>query len=1018
VLIAAALLLASSSPLLAQQASGLLIDVAGSAAADQSTAVDRTRVRSRAVRVDLPQLGTRGQRRAAGERLLLNLFQDASFSAALDRIDLTRNGFVWVGHIPGVVMSTVTLAIEDGVLYGTILTHDATYVIRTAGNGQHVVEQVDQSAFRPEAEPLEVDAPPVADPRPDPSSPAGDDSAAFIDAMVLYTPAAAAAAGGTLAINALIANAISVTNTAYGNSNVTQRVRLTYSGPVSYTESGDIEADLTNITNGAGSLNGVATLRNIYAADVVSLLTSTPGSAYCGIAWHMSSVSSGFAGFAYSVVEQSCAVGPLAFAHELGHNMGLRHDWYVDTQTTPYSYAHGQVNVGATPSTRWRTIMAYADKCTDQGVFCTRIPYFSNPSLTYNGSALGVPAGTNTSCTLRNRNNPACDSDEHLVLNNTALTVANFRRMPLTVISLTSDAAFPVAASTPVTWTAIANGGTSPYTYKFLVFDGAQWSVGRDWGTSNAWTWTPAVTGFYSFQVWVRNAGSAAAYDAWLGVGPAAVTGPAPLSISSFSANTSFPVVATTPVTWTADAAGGTGPYTFRFWVNNGSSWSLGQDWSPSNTWTWRPSAAGTYTFQVWARNAGSAATFDAWRPGGPVTVTDPPALSLTGMSPSLASPVAAGSRVTWTAAASGGTGPYTYEFWVHDGSAWTAGQDWSASNTWTWTPPGPGTYNFQVWARNAGSVATFDAWRPAGPFVVNGPPALTVTSFSSNQTFPVPAGTPVRWTATASGGSGPYTYKFWVYDGAAWTLGKDWSGSNTFDWVPSFAANYGFQVWVRNIGSDASYDGWGGFGPYGVGAPAALAVTSVTADRTFPVPAGTPVTWTALARGGIGPHTYRFWVNDGSAWTLGQDWSASSSWSWIPPAAGSYHFQVWVRNVGSASTFDEWLPVGPVSVSSPAPLAIASAALTPAASLIVGTPATVKVSAVGGAGPYTYKLWVYDGASWTVAQDWTPSSTLTWVPGASGTYWFQVWVRNNGSASQYDAWAPVGPFTTAADGR
>ena len=100
--------------------------------------------------------------------------------------------------------------------------------------------------------------------------------------------------------------------------------------------------------------------RFIYAADVVSLLTSTPGSAYCGIAWHMSSVSSGFAGFAYSVVEQSCAVGPLAFSHELGHNMGAHHDPFVaGAEQTLFPYSHGYVDLVA----RFRTIMSYTDQC-------------------------------------------------------------------------------------------------------------------------------------------------------------------------------------------------------------------------------------------------------------------------------------------------------------------------------------------------------------------------------------------------------------------------------------------------------------------------------------------------------------------------------------------------------------------------------------------------------------------------------------------------------------------------------
>ena len=252
-LLAAVLSLAGATALSAQQPPGLLIEVPGGAAADQSAAGDRTHVRARTVRVDLPQLGTREQRRTPSQSLLLNLFDDASYSVTLDRIDQTRGGFVWVGHIPDVAMSTVTLAIEDGAVYGSVLTPAATYVIRSAGNGLHLVAQIDQSAFRPEADPREVDAPPGGRTElADASPPAADDSAAFIDVMVLYTPAAAIAAGGSSAINALIANAISVTNTAYGNSNVTQRIRLAFSGPVAYTESGDIETDLNNITIGTG----------------------------------------------------------------------------------------------------------------------------------------------------------------------------------------------------------------------------------------------------------------------------------------------------------------------------------------------------------------------------------------------------------------------------------------------------------------------------------------------------------------------------------------------------------------------------------------------------------------------------------------------------------------------------------------------------------------------------------------------------------------------------------------------
>ena len=76
---------------------------------------------------------------------------------------------------------------------------------------------------------------------------------------------------------------------------------------------------------------------------------------------------------------------------------------------------------------------------------------------------------------------------------------------------------------------------------------------------------------------------------------------------------------------------------------------------------------------------------------------------------------------VTWTAAASGGTSPYTYQFWVYNGTTWTIGRSWSALNTWVWVPPAAGSYTIQVWARNAGSARPYDAWLGAGA-TITGP--------------------------------------------------------------------------------------------------------------------------------------------------------------------------------------------------------------------------------------------------------------------------------------------------------
>ena len=147
-------------------------------------------------------------------------------------------------------------------------------------------------------------------------------------------------------------------------------------------------------------------------------LIQEDGGGYCGISFIMSPVSNAFEPFGYAVVARSCATGNYSFAHELGHVMGARHDWNVDsTNNSAYAFNHGYVNKTPTaPAAPWRTIMAYNNDCSDGGINCTRVPYWSNPNVNYpvGGDPMGVASGGQ-------------QSDNHQVLNNTTLTVANFR---------------------------------------------------------------------------------------------------------------------------------------------------------------------------------------------------------------------------------------------------------------------------------------------------------------------------------------------------------------------------------------------------------------------------------------------------------------------------------------------------------------------------------------------------------------------------------------------------------------
>jgi hypothetical protein len=238
------------------------------------------------------------------------------------------------------------------------------------------------------------------------------DPASDIDVMVVYTGAARTAVGGTDNMIALVYLSVAETNQSYFNSNINQRVRLVHVTEVTYTETGNINTDLTRLQSTDGFIDNVLTLRNTYGADNVVMITEN-GGGYCGLAYFMDPVSASFEVNAFAVVARACAAANLSFPHELGHNMSADHNCAIATSTGPYTYNRGYVQLTPSAGSPWRTIMSYPTTPAS-----ARIPWWSNPSVNYpiGGDPMGAPCPT-----------PPYSTNNALVLNNTAATVANFR---------------------------------------------------------------------------------------------------------------------------------------------------------------------------------------------------------------------------------------------------------------------------------------------------------------------------------------------------------------------------------------------------------------------------------------------------------------------------------------------------------------------------------------------------------------------------------------------------------------
>ena len=407
-------------------------------------------LRSRLVRIDFGRLDAARAvaERSPGDRppLTLNLFDDAVFVGWIEWSAQTQSGYVLSGHLDGEPFGTVTLVVNGAVVAGTVRTLQGTWRIRSAGAGLHLIRQVDLSTLPPEGEPLfhtvrDAGAAPVLDSGPgfvlaargvhaDALSASEDDpvtdDGSVVDVMVLHTPAARRAEGTRAEIEALIDLLVAETNQAYVNSGVIQRVNLVHREEVAYIESGDDEVDLWRLTGRSdGHLDGIHPLRDAYAADIVHLVLDRRAGDGCGRAHQMLNAAHYEESIAFSVTAANC--GAFIFAHELGHNMGLRHDRYTwQDINKPYPYSAGYVNLrafdaGAPASSRWYTVMAYLDRCTNEGGFrCSWLFRFSNPDQKHHGDPLGVP-GSEPSDSW---DGPA---DARRSLNNTRSVIANYR---------------------------------------------------------------------------------------------------------------------------------------------------------------------------------------------------------------------------------------------------------------------------------------------------------------------------------------------------------------------------------------------------------------------------------------------------------------------------------------------------------------------------------------------------------------------------------------------------------------
>jgi putative Ig domain-containing protein/glucodextranase-like protein len=611
---------------------------------------------------------------------------------------------------------------------------------------------------------------------------------------------------------------------------------------------------------------------------------------------------------------------------------------------------------------------------------------------------------TSLSCNFKNVSVPATDTSYTFLPNAGVLY-----RVAVRAVSAAGAGAYApeVVVSTPALGTlsnrtSTVNAAIAPVTIAATDPDGSPLTfthTGLPFGltlnqSTGVITGTPTSTGTYSVTIFVTDGlATAAAAFVWTVQTQSTDTVPPTLSITS---HTTGQTVTTSSITLSGTATdSGAGNSGIQSVTVNGAA-ATGGTATGSNTANWSRSvslASGANTLTVVATDGvGNARTSSIT-----ITRSATASLSLTSFTSNVASPQNNGSAITFTAVAAGGTAPYQFKFWIYNGTAWTIGQNWSTSASYTWRPTAGGNYIVAVWVRNAGVEADASQALAQVNFVINAP-VLSVTNLTSTLASPQLANTSIGFTATATGGSAPYQFKWWVFNGTVWSIAQNWSTSATLSWRPSSAGTYIVAVWARNAGvavDAAQAMAQVNYTISGSGSP--LAVSTLSSTLASPQAFGSTIGFTATASGGTAPYQFKWWVFNGTAWSIAQNWSTASTLSWRPNTPGSYIVAVWARNAGvTTDAAQAMAQVNYVVSSSSAPLTVSMGSNLPSPQA-VGTIVNFTVAGSGGTGSYQFKWWVFNGVVWSVAQDWSTSTTMAWRPISMGSYMVAVWARNAG---------------------
>ena len=345
--------------------------------------------------------------------------------------------------------------------------------------------------------------------------------------------------------------------------------------------------------------------------------------------------------------------------------------------------------------------------------------------------------------------------------------------------------------------------------------------------------------------------------------------------------------------------------------------------------------------------------------------------------------PQATGTALTLKAVAFGGVESYKYQFKI-DNTEMQSG----SNATYSWKVA-KGAHTLQVVVTDSqGHQVTVSK-----QFTGEGGSFEKLNAKISASTKQISVGEKVKLTASATGGSGKYSYKFTLYKDGKWKDLQAYGNSTTYTWTAPETGKYSLYVAVN----DSEGNHTNAYVPIEVKKEQLIVSLKASAKSVL---LGEKVSLTAIAKGGSEKYSYKFVLYDNDKWKDLQTYGDSNTYTWTASKAGKYSLYVAVKDSEGNHT-NAYVPIevknGQLSVSIEASTK----------SIRVGEKIKLTATAKGGSGKYSYKFVLYDNGKWKDLQTYGDSNTYTWIASKAGKYSLYVAV-NDSDGEHINAYVPV----------